>query len=108
MPLLSLSLRMLASVWSLTRKAVRTLETVDEAVTLTATCSLCASKTIWSKVASPKVSGAPSSIHDAAGFVAAMLILCSPLVVIVVAKERRTFSSLRTSMRRLSYSSGTR
>ena len=36
---------------------------------------------IWSKVASPKVSVPPSSIHAAAGLVAAMLILCSPLVV---------------------------
>ena len=77
-------------------------------VTLMATWSLWASSRIWEKVASPKVSAPPSSIQLAAGLVAAMLILCSPEVVIVVARPRMIFSSVKISIRRWSYSSGTR
>ena len=57
---------------------------------------------------SPKLRLAPSSIQAAAGSLIATLILCSPLVVIVVARERIMFSSFNVSIRRLSYSSGTR
>ena len=80
----------------------------SSSVTLIATWSLWESTNFWSKVASPKVRAPPSSTHKAAGVVAAMLILCSPEVVILVARPRMMFSSLSTSISRLSYSTGTR
>ena len=46
--------------------------------------------------------------YGGTGLVAAILILCSPEVTILVARRRMIFSSFRTSTSLLSYSSGTR